>query len=245
VTAQPIILLAADTGTSINTVAVCEGMPGLQPAMRILAENVVDCKRLHSERLIETVDWTLKEACITLDDVNVLAIAVGPGSFTGLRIGASTWKGLAYSKNLPLVAVPSLDAMTHLGAFYDATVCPMLDARMKEVYGAVYRFRAGQREKISLDRVCPVEDLLTGLTGPVHVLGDGAAVYEERIRACLPKAVFVSGPCAVPRASCVAQEAFHLLALGVSTDPECVAPDYIRPSQAEINRAAQAPTPSS
>jgi len=240
VTAPSIILLAADTGTSINTVAVCEGAPGLQPDMRILAETVVECKRLHSERLIETVQWTLKEACITLSDVNALAIAVGPGSFTGLRIGAATWKGLAYAQNLPLAAVPSLDAMTRLSAFYDATVCPMLDARMQEVYGAVYRFRAGQREKITPDRVCPVEELMREVTGPVHVLGDGAVAYADRIRACASKAIFVAGPCAVPRASAVAEEAFHLLALGVSTDPERVAPDYVRPSQAEINRAMRA-----
>ena len=230
-------ILAADTSTAINTVAVCEDD-------RILAETVVACARAHAERLLPTVDWVLDEAGLTLDDLDALAIAIGPGSFTGLRIGAATWKGLAFAKELPLVAVPTLDAMTRLGVFRDAVVCPLLDAKMKEVYGAVYRFDQGRREKLTADRVCPVEDILEGLEGEVMVLGDGAAVYEDRIRAVLPDASFVAPGCSVPRASAVAAEAMALIEQGINSDAALVSPVYLRKSQAEELRARKkAPTP--
>ena len=80
-------ILAADTSTSVNTVAVCEGA-------HVVAETVVDCGRAHSERLLATVDWVLNEAGLALNGLDALAISIGPGSFTGLRIGAATWKGL-------------------------------------------------------------------------------------------------------------------------------------------------------
>jgi tRNA threonylcarbamoyladenosine biosynthesis protein TsaB len=232
------IILAADTTTGINTVAVCQAAS--PDDCRILAETITESHRLHSERLIATVDCVLTEAGLRLEEVTALAISNGPGSFTGLRIGAATWKGLALARRLPLVAVPTLDAMTRLGAFRDGTVCPLIDARMKEVFGAVYRFKNGIREKCTPDRVCPVESLLEGLEPPVFVLGDGARIYRERIAACLPDAVYVEGLCAAPRASAVAAEAACLLAAGVDTDPAHVSPVYLRKSQAEVNRALRA-----
>lgn len=232
-----VTILAADTSTSINTVAVCTGEISAHPEISILAEVLVECRRLHSERLIATIDWVLSEAGLSLDDVNALAVSIGPGSFTGLRIGAATWKGLAFAKKLPLVGVPTLDAMTRLGCHYDAVVSAVLDARMKEVFGAVYRFTQGQRRKLTQDRVCPVEALLQGLDGPVHIVGNAAVVYRERILLCLPDAVFAPGFASVPRASAVAAEALALLAAGAPSDAAQVAPVYLRPSQAEMNRA--------
>ncbi len=223
------IILAADTSTSVNTVAVCDGG-------RPLAETVVDCGRKHSERLIETADWVLGQAELTLDDVDGLAISNGPGSFTGLRVGVAAWKGLALGKGLPLVAVPTLDAMTRLGVFCEGLVCPLLDARMGEVFGAVCRFQAGTRTKLSEDRVCPVESLIEGLAGRVFFLGDGATLYRARIAAKLPDAVFAAGPYSLPRAAAVAAEAAALLQQGVRADAALVAPAYLRKSQAEEQR---------
>lgn len=220
-------ILAGDTSTSIYTVAVCEDD-------RLLAETVVDCGRTHSERLIETVDWVLKQAGTVLADLDALAVAVGPGSFTGLRIGVAAWKGLALSRGLPLVPVPTLDAMTHVCSFHDGVVCPLLDARMGEVYGAVYRFEGGRRAKVTADRVGPLELLVQSLDGEVFFVGDGAVRYRSRLQACLPDAVIVEGPCATLRAGAVAKEALHMLQMGVCTDAALVAPVYLRKSQAEV-----------
>ncbi|MDZ4861787.1 MAG: tRNA (adenosine(37)-N6)-threonylcarbamoyltransferase complex dimerization subunit type 1 TsaB, partial [Candidatus Hydrogenedentes bacterium] len=173
--------LAADTSTPVNTVAVCEGE-------RILAEAVVDCGRAHAERLMGTVDWVLREAGLSLNDLELLAVSIGPGSFTGLRIGVSAWKGLAFASGLPLVGVPTLDALTRLGAFHDATVCPMLDAKMKEVFAAVYRFEGGAREKIVSDRVVPIDALLNEAPADTVFFGDGAELYHDAILAGRPGA---------------------------------------------------------
>lgn len=223
------IILAADTGTPINT--VCVARDG-----RILAETVALSGRRHSERLLETVDWTLAEAGVRFEDVDSLAVSVGPGSFTGLRVGVAAWKGLALGRGLPLVGVSTLDAMTRLGVFVDAVVCPLLDARMHEVFGAVYEFRGGVRVRLVPERVCPVDALLDHVPARTVFLGDGAALYEDAIRRRVPEAVFAPPHLSVPRASAVAVEAFDLLARGEPADPGAVNPVYLRQSQPEEAR---------
>ncbi len=225
------IILAADTTTPINTVALCRDET-------LLAETVVLAGRSHSERLLETVKWVLHEAHLTLKDVHLLAVSIGPGSFTGVRVGAATWKGLALGNRLPLVAVPTLDALTRLNAFHDTLVCPMLDAKMGEVFAAVYRFTGTQRTKLTDDLVLPVEDVARHVPdAPVVVLGDGVERYHERIATALPGAVMTPPWLGLPRASAVAVEAFHMMALGAETDPARAVPVYLRKSQPEEARA--------
>ncbi len=179
----------------------------------------------------------LGQAGLDLKGLDALAISIGPGSFTGLRIGAATWKGLALGAGLPLVAVPTLDAMTRLGAFRDSLVCPLLDAKMGEVFGAVYRFVQGRRTRMTPDQVCAVEDLIGGIEDDILLLGDGAVRYRERIETSVPWADFVDELCSMPRASAVAMEGLMLLEHGTCTDPARVAPVYLRKAQAEENRA--------
>lgn len=227
-------ILAADTSTTINTVAVCEDG-------RILAETTVECGRKHTERLLETVNWVLGEAEKALDSLDALAVSVGPGSFTGLRVGIATFKGLAAGTGLPLAGVPTLDAMTRLVPLWDGIVCPLLDAKMGEVFGARYVLREGQREKLTDDMVCPVEEFLEGLSGSACFLGDGAELYRERIEAACPRAVFAPPICAVPRAAAVASEAEILLTANPRPDAAAVVPVYLRESQAERAREANQP----
>lgn len=223
-------ILASDTSTSILSVALCEGE-------RTVAETMVDCGRSHAERMLMTVDWVLAEAGLALRDVDMLAVSAGPGSFTGLRVGVATWKGLALATGLPLVGVPTLDAMARIMTLDAGVVCPLLDAKMGEVFGAIYDFRGGVPHKVHEDVAAPVEVLLGQVTGPVHFLGEGAARYRARIEAVLPEAVFVQRKDGTPRASAVAAEARAMLARGCPTDAERVAPVYLRKSQAEENRA--------
>jgi tRNA threonylcarbamoyladenosine biosynthesis protein TsaB len=222
-------ILAADTSTSVNTVAVCDGD-------RVLAETIVECGRSHSERLIDTVDWILEQAGLKLGDLDALAVTIGPGSFTGVRVGVATWKGLALGARLPLVPVPTLDAMTRLGNFRNGIVCPLLDARMHEVFGAIYRFTDGVREKLTPDRVCPIDSLLDEINGTAVFLGDGSGLYRERILERRPDALFAPALCSIPRASAVAAEAKMLIEAGICTEAGLVSPVYLRKSQAEINR---------
>jgi tRNA threonylcarbamoyladenosine biosynthesis protein TsaB len=221
------IVLAADTTTSINTVAASDDG-------RVLAETVVECGRKHSERLLSTVEWVLDEAGLSLEDIQLLAVSAGPGSFTGVRIGMAAWKGLAVGLGLPLIAVPTLDAMARtVEDLFDGLVCTLLDAKMGEVYGAVYRTTAGQRVKVRPERACQVERLTAGLEGPTCFVGDGAQVYRARIEASVPGAVFAGPAHLAPRAGAVAAEALAMLAAGAPTDPGDAAPVYLRKSQAE------------
>lgn len=226
------ILLAADTSTSYYSVAVCNDA-------HVVAEVNVDANRRHAEELIEAADWALRRAGVELEQVDVLAISRGPGSFTGLRVGVSAWKGLAAGADLPLVGVSTLDAMSRLVSRSDGVICPLLDARMREIYGAVYRFEGGIRSKTGEDRVCAVEAFVEGLSEPVVFYGEGAMAYRDRIEAAMPEAEILSDAFSYPRASAVAQEALAALAAGASSRPEDVRPDYLRKSQAETEREAR------
>lgn len=228
------VILAADTGTSVNTVALWRDG-------RALVETVVDCGRAHSERLLTTVDWVLAEAGRTVSQVDVFAIAVGPGSFTGLRIGVAAWKGLALGTDRPLVGVPSLDAMSRVGGFQEAVVCPMVDAKMGEVFGAVYRFAGGVRSRVIGDRVCKARDLVGGLDQSPLVYGDGAELYRSEILEVAPRAVFLGPAFRGPRAAFVAEEAAELLEAGCPSSAAEVSPVYLRLSQPEALRAKAVP----
>jgi tRNA threonylcarbamoyladenosine biosynthesis protein TsaB len=231
------VILAADTSTATNSVAICRDNS-------VLAESIVEGGRLHSERLIPTVDWLLGEAGITLTDVELLAISLGPGSFTGLRIGAATWKGLALANRLPLIGVPTLDAMTRLSTFSsDGYVATVLDARMKEVFAAVYRYEGGHRHSVveacalaPANLIQTVEALPRFSARDMLFVGDGAVLYRDLFAAQWPEARFAEPALGVPRASAVAQEALALRASGVDEDGANLSPIYLRKSQAEVNR---------
>ena len=175
-----------------------------------------------------------------LADMDCLAVSIGPGSFTGLRVGTAAWKGLAFALDLPLVAVPTLDAMSVLNTVPEGVVIPMIDARMDEVFAAAYRFHRGEREKLTSDRVCTVETVLAegyAAEHPLLVFGDGAHRYAARIQALAPHACFAPPPCGVPRADAVAREGYALMRTGAETRAAMAAPRYLRASQAEQARA--------
>lgn len=233
-------ILAADTGTRCCTVALCR-VEGGEPStpVSVCAETHMDGQRLHAERLIAVVDGVLSGAGVTLEDVDLLAVSIGPGSFTGLRIGAAAFQGLALARRLPLVAVPTLDAMARLAGPGDGMVIPMLDARMGEVFAALYRRNGAFSEKLTGDLVAPVAGIVEKIptdSGLCVFVGGGAGRYEAEIRALMPSALFMPPPGNTPRASLVAAEAWSLLHRGVDTSPAAAVPVYLRLSQAEAAR---------
>jgi len=224
------IILSADTATSVNSVAVCKDG-------QILAESVVTCGRTHAERLLDTVTWVLREAGVALERVDALAISKGPGSFTGLRVGVATWKGLALGRGLPLVGVPTLAALSRVPGPVAGLVCPVLDARMGEVFAAAYQVDSGLREQVLPDCVASIETVAEKLKGRrVTMFGDGVRAYRERIAACLPGIRLLPETFWAPRASAVGCEALEMLLTGCKADPAAVQPVYLRKSQAEQNR---------
>jgi tRNA threonylcarbamoyl adenosine modification protein YeaZ len=210
-------------------VALCE-------TGHVLAETDIDCGRHHTERLLETLDWLLRQTNLQLADLDGLAVSVGPGSFTGVRVGVAACKGLALGAGLPLVGVSTLDALARCAGPAEGVVCPVLDAKMGEVFANVYDVTTAKAVKRGNERVCRIEDLVETLEGGASFLGDGAVLYRDRIEAALPGAVVLGQRFAVPRASAVAAEAFALLESGCAGDPADVMPVYLRMSQAEEAR---------
>ncbi|MGC8846098.1 MAG: tRNA (adenosine(37)-N6)-threonylcarbamoyltransferase complex dimerization subunit type 1 TsaB, partial [Candidatus Hydrogenedens sp.] len=201
-------VLSADTSTDVNTVAILSDN-------ELLGEISINAGKRHSERLVSLIDTLLTEVQISIDDIHLLAISIGPGSFTGLRVGLSTWKGIALAKGLPLVGVPSLDAMTQLAPFNNFVVCPILDARMKEIFAGIYFFEENQRKTIYENFLGSVEDfikLLKGYTNTYAImfLGEGALLYKQILAEYFPHAKFGEPWWSHPRASAVGIEALSL-----------------------------------
>jgi len=235
------LLLAADTATPVCSVALCAREPGASVPPRLLAEAHFEAGRRHAETLLDTMDAALHLAGVSIEQVDLLAIACGPGSFTGLRIGVATWKGLAFALDKPLIAVPTLDAMTRLVPWTDGTViCPMIDARMSEIFASAYRIEGGERVRLIEDSVLPPEAFLAQLSGAPLCIGDGAWLYRDGILEALPEALLPLAPGCAPRASALALEAFARYDQGAETDPGLANPVYLRQPQVSLSKAAMA-----
>lgn len=230
-------LLAADTSTSFLTLAVCareEGAP--LESTRLLAECNFNAGRRHAESIFSATETVLGHAGITLQEVTHLAVTTGPGSFTGLRIGVAAWKGLAFALNLPLMGVPTLDAMARMHPWQDATVAVMLDAKMGEVFFGAWRFAGAQRRRIVQDMACTPEAAAVVLPEDAVLLGDGALKYATLLRERLPKAALPPEPWSALRGAALAYEAFARYDAGAVAEAALVEPVYLRKTQAEINR---------
>lgn len=227
-------VLGVDTSTDALSAAVCDD--GAQPR----AEFTFDAGRTHAERLMETIDQVARGAGITLRDLGLLAIAHGPGSFTGVRIGVSTLKGLALGMNVPLVGVSTLRAMAHLAPTDAPHVCVMLDARINEVYAAVYRRTPDGWSEIVREQVCAIETMLAQAPSDAVIVGDGAWRYETRLRAVAPQARVLSLEASRPSGAAVAREGLAAFRAGDPGDAARVQPVYLRQSQPEEARRAAA-----
>lgn len=217
-------VLAVETSTLAGGVALLDGD-------RLVAEYVLDVSVTHSERLMATVERVLQDARWGAEDLQGLAVAMGPGSFTGLRIGVSTVKGLAFALDVPVAAVPTLDAFASRLPFAALPVCPVLNARRGEVYACLYRWDGGMRRAWDY-LALPPGALAARLTEPTVVVGDGAASIVSPHARPGPPSLRVPSPAAIGFLG------LERLRAGEVVKPAELAPLYLRPSQAELKRHA-------
>jgi tRNA threonylcarbamoyladenosine biosynthesis protein TsaB len=216
-------VLAVETSSLAGGVALLDDE-------RLIAEYVLDVSVTHSERLMAAVDRVLGDARWTPRTLDALAVAVGPGSFTGLRIAVSTVKGLAVALGVPIAAVPTLDAMAATLPWATLAVCPVLDARKGEVYASLYRWDGeGMRREWDYLALAP-DALAARLSEPVILLGDGAAVVRSPHARALPP------PRRVPSPACVGALGLERLRRGDTVAAAALEPIYLRPSEAELKR---------
>jgi tRNA threonylcarbamoyladenosine biosynthesis protein TsaB len=220
-------ILAIETSTMLGGVAIAD-------EKGLIAETRLNVKSTHSERLMATIDEQLRQSDMVLGDIDVFAVASGPGSFTGLRIGLSTAKGLCYATGKPLVMVPTLEAFARSFPFSKHPVCVMLDARRGEVYAAVFQWDGGFVKLLDEVSAAP-EDLFRDVASPVVLAGEGALVYRERLVAVLgERAMFAPLEKMVPSPADVAMLGLEKALQGEFTDASSAEPFYIRKSEAEV-----------
>lgn len=227
-------ILGLDSSGLVASVAVVEND-------ELVAEYTTNYKKTHSQTLLPMLEELKSMIELDLDTIDAIAVASGPGSFTGLRIGSATAKGLGLALDRPLVEVPTLEGLAWNLYGTDRIVCPLMDARRNQVYTAAYEFQPLQEgfalRTIIAQSPMDIEVILEKLTGmgrPVIFLGDGVPVYGEIIR----------GKCGIPYAFAAAgnnrQRAASIAGLGsvYYSQGRTVAaalhqPEYLRKSQAE------------
>lgn len=151
----------------------------------LVAEFTVNNKQTHSQTLLPMVDQVVKMSGIALEELDAIAIAAGPGSFTGLRIGASTAKGIGLVLQKPIVAVPTLEGLAFRLAGTEGLICPILDARRNQVYTGIYRAQVDGIQIVAGQQAVDIHEILQKLTEyheKVTFLGDGVPVQEATIR---------------------------------------------------------------
>ena len=194
----------------------------------------------HAAILLPLIDSALGGAALTLSDISGFAVAIGPGSFTGLRIGLSTVKGLAYGSDTPIIGVSTLHAIAARISDFNGVICAILDARKKEVYAAIFRRSPRSLERLTDDAVMPCErlgELLRQFNPPHSILltGDGTTAYGERLVLSLGNEVRVCRDETAPTvAAAVAFLGEAHFACGGALPQGAIAPHYLRPAEAQL-----------
>jgi tRNA threonylcarbamoyladenosine biosynthesis protein TsaB len=221
--------LGIDTSTSCGSVGLIENN-------EVISEYLLNIPVTHSERLLGAIEFVLREARCPIEQIEGWVIALGPGSFTGLRIGVSTVKGLAFATGKPVAGISTLDVLASEIAPTSCLICPILDARKKEVYTAFYRY--GERDSLrrqSKYQAIPPEDLVRKIKEQTIFVGEGVGTYRDFLLNRLGSfAILPSAPFHVSHGSMVAKLGMELLRKGESLNLPAFSPLYVRPSEAEM-----------
>lgn len=218
-------ILAIDTSSPVASAAVaCDG--------RLLGESIISNGKTHSQIIILLIDDMLKKAGVPISDIDVFASTLGPGSFTGLRIGVATAKAFAQSHNKKVIGVSSLQALSCNVPYNDGVaICPIIDARRGNVYNAVYK----DGVTVKGDRLVSLDTVLEEMKAEKTIfLGDGVLKHKDKIIEKMgDNAIFLPDYVTVQRASSVAHLAYLRAVEDDFDSIYSMQPIYVRPSQAE------------
>ncbi len=205
---------------------------------RLVAQVVQNNNKTHSQSIMPMIDFMLKQTKLSIGDIDGFAVAVGPGSFTGVRIGVATIKALAHPSGKPCIPVSTLEALAFNVSPFDGIICPILDARRNQVYTATFKNEASNR--LTEDRAISIEELCEELSSTdknIIFVGDGIPAYREKLTSALgSRAVFASRSLQMNLASSVAEIGYQKLLLNESCSYSDLKPTYLRLSQAERER---------
>ncbi len=223
-------VLGIETSTMSGSIAVVE-------EERLIAEYSLNLGRTHGARLMPAIDRMLVDSNLTIGEIGGFAVALGPGSFTGLRIGIATAKGLAQASGKPILGIPTLDGLARNVMYSKEIICPILDARKREVYFSLYKSKDGELKRLRGYRSLDAEGLLAiikkekSIRGGQSVLflGEGVFLYRNLLKRKLGKrAIFVSGADNFPRGANIAFLALGKLKRGKGEELLSLKPLYVR-----------------
>ena len=226
------LTLAFETSAKAGSVALTEDG-------KLLGESYQNTGLTHSQTLMIMAEDLLKQCGKTVSDVTAVAVAEGPGSFTGVRIGVAAAKGLAWGGQLPCYGVSTLEAMAVSLGVYEGTVCACMDARRAQVYNALFLVEGGKLTRISEDRAIALAELKTELEhidGPIFLVGDGAVLTHKTLSGEIPNLILPPEHRLHQRAVGVALLAEQKQSAGEPGDGNALSPNYLRLSQAERER---------
>ena len=206
---------------------------------RILADYYLNAGFTHSQTLMAMTESVLAISGKSAQDIDVYAVNCGPGSFTGVRIGVSAVKGMAYAADKPCIAVSTLESMAYNYIGSKVTVCACMDARRNQVYNALFLVENGKLTRVCDDRAIALADLkeeLAHIDGPIYLVGDGAALAYKNLSADIEELILPPEHRQHQRASGVALAAIEAMARGENADGAALQPNYLRMSQAERER---------
>lgn len=225
------LVLGIETATKVASVGLVRDGERLAEESRLAVAS-------HVEALLPLIVSVLARARVSLTEVSGIGVSLGPGSFTGLRVALSTAKGFAYALGQRVVGVSTLDALARTVTHWEGLLCPLLDARRGEVYGALFRRDLqGVPERLTSDLVLPPQELLRRVSEPCVFLGDGAETYktliEEQCGALAQVLPLATHP---PCGTVVAEIAWERLCVGECANLATVVPRYVRPPEATLRR---------
>lgn len=223
-------ILAIDSSSVVATVAITD-------EEKIIAEYSVNHKKTHSQTLLPMIDEIVKMAEINIDELDAIAVSGGPGSFTGLRIGSATAKGIAFAIKKPIIHIPTIDGLAYNMYGTNRIVCPIMDARRNQVYTGLYRFENDEFITIEAQSQKDIMDVIKSVNEigkSVVFLGDGTSIYKEIITKNINvDCQFAPIHMNMQRASSVAALAVKYYNEGKVIESSEHKPDYLRKSQAE------------
>ena len=225
-------ILAFETSAKAGSVALLEGQT-------LVAESYINTGLTHSQTLMRMAEDLMKNCGWSVKDVQAVAVAAGPGSFTGVRIGVAAAKGFAWGAEIPCYGVSTLEAMARQLGEDSGYVLPVMDARRQQVYNALFWAEGGTLTRLCQDRAISLEDLekeIKILKNPVFLVGDGSILCYNALKDQVPKLVLPQEHRMHQRAAGVGLAAMEAIAAGESGDAGALQPNYLRLSQAERER---------
>ena len=226
-------VLALDSSGLVASVALVEDD-------NLLGEYTINYKKTHSQTLLPMLDQVAGMVELDLNTIDVIAVSAGPGSFTGLRIGSATAKGMALALDKPIVSVPTVDALAYNLWGSSEVICPLMDARRQQTYTGLYEFQGEELTVLEPQCVVMIQEIIdkiNNLGRKVIFLGDGVSVFREYIEEnCKVPFTFAPAHNNKQRASAVAVLGMELCKQGKARSATEHKPDYLRASQAERER---------